>query len=427
MKLTRKLGAVGALLAVSAGVFVACGSSDSGSGAQGAAASGGAAGADGGGGMVNPDSGSGGFFGGDSGLSGDVTSEGFDPDAACAATTLSATLAKANILFLIDRTGSMNCNPPPTQTSAECANNPVKKVGTEPSKWEITRDALIAAIQGLEGTNPLPSIGIMYFNSDGFCGFPQQPNVNVAALSGNPNNDPQLNALVLSLNGVTPKGETPIVGSTMSAYQYLNSNAASFDGNRFVVLLTDGAETCDPASKPYLIEKAGQASSLVNIRTFVLGAPGSEDGRAFLSQLAYAGGTPSSSTCDHSGAPANVGDCHMDMTLPGLDFATALQANLQAISGQALSCEFDVPTPGPGEPPVDPTKVNVKYTHGGTTEYILQDAQDPCDDASNAGWQYFDNNTKIVLCGAACDKVKNDPQASISIELGCATQSVPPK
>ena len=83
--------------------------------------------------------------------------------------------------------------------------------------------------------------------------------------------------------------------------------------------------------------------------------------------------------------------------------------------------------PGPGQPPVDLTKVNVKYSHNGTEDYILQDTTIPCDDPNNAGWTYADNNTKIILCGAACDAVKNDPQASISIELGCKTQQVPPK
>src|SRR5262245_31052761 len=45
-------------------------------------------------------------------------------DAACAATTVAARRAPANILFIVDRSGSMNCNPPPTQTSAQCEQFP---------------------------------------------------------------------------------------------------------------------------------------------------------------------------------------------------------------------------------------------------------------------------------------------------------------
>src|SRR4051812_18188539 len=39
---------------------------------------------------------------------------------ACAAAHETATRIPANILFVIDRSGSMNCNPPPLQTTAEC-------------------------------------------------------------------------------------------------------------------------------------------------------------------------------------------------------------------------------------------------------------------------------------------------------------------
>jgi hypothetical protein len=429
MKLSSKLTIIAGVFAVSASVVVACGSSSDsgganpGGGASAGAGGGGGSGADGGGGMITPDGG-GGYI--DVGTGNDVVSEGFDPDAACAASTVSATLTPANILFLIDRTGSMNCNAPPTQTSANCNNNPTKVKPNEPSKWEITRDALSQAIQGLEASNPLPSIGIMYFNSDDFCGIPSQPNVEVGPLNGNASNDPKLNALQLSLNGVVPKGETPIIGSTMSAFQYMHSHEADFTGNRFVVLLTDGAETCDtrPGSKEFLIQKAGEAANLVNIRTFVLGAPGSEEERGFLSAIAHAGGTASSPTCDHDLTSPN-GNCHMDMTLPGMDFADQLQKNLEAISSVALSCEFDVPKPAPGQPPVDPTKVNVKYSSGSTSEYIPQDNTVACDDPNNQGWQYDSTQTKILLCGQVCDKVKSDPHASISIELGCQTQVVP--
>jgi hypothetical protein len=41
------------------------------------------------------------------------------------------------------------------------------------------------------------------------------------------------------------------------------------------------------------------------------------------------------------------------------------------------------------------------------------------------GWQYIDNNTKIQLCAGACEQITNDPEATISIELGCQTHEVP--
>ena len=406
------------------GIMVACGSSDSEGGGDGGSAASGTGGGTGGS-AASSGTGGGGTGGGsfiEAGPGETSTADAFDPDAACAATTVTATLTAANLLFLIDRTGSMNCNPPPVQTTQECDSSPVKKDVNQPSKWEVTRDALTAAWQGLQNTDPLPSVGVMLFNNDDYCGFPTAPDVAVGGLSA-----PHLNELVLNLNTVTPKGSTPIIGATMSAFQYLWTNAATFEGNKFVVLLTDGAETCDlqASSKAFLIQKALEATT-VGVKTFVLGAPGSESERAFLSQIAFAGGTAADPTCDHSGSAPDVGDCHMDMTLPGMNFATELQSNLEAISGQALSCEFDVPDTEPGDPPIDYNKVNVLYTHGdGTDETIPQDANLDCSDPANEGWQYADGKTKIVLCGGACAAVKADNQASISIQLGCVTQVVP--
>jgi hypothetical protein len=152
----------------------------------------------------------------------------------------------------------------------------------------------------------------------------------------------------------------------------------------------------------------------------VLGAPGSEGERGFLSQISYYGGTATSATCDHSGSLPDKGDCHMDMTLPGTDFKTELSKYLAAINSQALACEFDVPKPLPGQPNVDYSKVNVEYASGsGAPSTIPQDNSKPCDSPDNLGWQYAQGNTKVVLCGAACEKVKADPQAKVTIEMGC--------
>lgn len=347
-------------------------------------------------------------------------SDGFDPDAQCAANSMKATRTPANILFLIDRSGSMNCNPPPLTDSTQCEQWPKRADASQPSKWEVTTSALTTALTGLAQTTPLPAVGIMYFNIGDLCGYPDNPAVPVEALS-----QPQVNALTLSLGATYPLGATPIVGTVMRAYAYYYDNPTLFVGNRFVVLLTDGGDTCDPDSKQFLVGKAAEATA-VGIRTFVLGAPGSEPYRAFLSQLAHAGGTASSPTCDATGAQPTVGDCHMDMTLPNMDFAAELQKNLAAISANALSCELDVPDPPDGGT-IDFGKVNVVYTSSetGDSTTLPYDNQHPCGDASNTGWQYADNNTKIVLCGHACDLIKSDPQAEVSVTLGCQTQEVP--
>lgn len=398
------------------GFFIACGSSDeeaTGGSGGGFVNKGGAAG-------TSSDAGGAAGVAGAAGNAGTIIVTDSSPNDvivqqdACAANAVQATLKPANILFLIDRTGSMNCNAPPTQTTQECEVAPKKKDPAQPSKWETTRDAFLAALTELKATTPVPSIGMMLFNNNDGCGAPSTPDVDVAELT-----DPQLNTLSLKLNAVVPKGNTPIVGATMSGYQFMFTN--TFVGNKFVVLLTDGNETCDIPNMDFLVGKAEEASTLVGIRTFVLGAPGSESGRAFLSRLAWAGGTASSDTCDHVNSDPTIGDCHIDMTQPGTVFKDELAAALQKVSGAALSCEIDVPANDGGKE--DPNKVNVKYTSGGgTTSTIPKDEVHPCDQ-TNQGWQYTDaSKTKIVVCGATCDTIKSDPKGALSVELGCETQ-----
>ncbi len=358
--------------------------------------------------VVNPFDG-----GGESTISDHFNSDG------CASNSVSATQTPANMLFLIDRTGSMRCNPPPTMDTAECEKQPQKKDGALPSKWEITRDALKLATDGLKVTLPVPAVGIGFFNSDDFCGYPDAPSVNIQTLTA-----AHTAAINASLDQVSPWGATPIVGTMMRAFAYLQQNAGQFTGNKFVVLLTDGGETCDKDAKPLVVQKALEAT-WIGIRTFVLGAPGSESERAFLSQIAFNGGTASNPTCDHSGAAPDQGDCHMDMTLPNTDFAVELAKNLTAISIETLSCEFDVPQPADGDV-LDPSKVNVNYTPGtgGNPVQLPKNDKYACTDPQNNGWQYSADNTKIELCGSACTKVKDDPGAKVSIVLGCQTEEV---
>jgi hypothetical protein len=71
---------------------------------------------------------------------------------------------------------------------------------------------------------------------------------------------------------------------------------------------------------------------------------------------------------------------------------------------------------------LDRSKVNVTYNDGAGNDMDLgRDASGSC---SADGWDYTPDGTQIRLCGALCDQVKADPDASISIVLGCATRPV---
>lgn len=326
----------------------------------------------------------------------------------CGESTVEATLSPANILFVIDRSGSMNCNPPPLQSSSACELNPTPLDPNEPTKWEIVATALQQAIAGMPAS---AHVGLALFNDDDACGVSQTPIVPLGPVDAT-----QLSTIQSTIDAVTPSGATPIVGGVTLGYAHMHSEV-TLPGNDFVVLLTDGAETCATSLQDQLVNTTVPQALSVNIATFVIGAPGSEPARSLLSRIAFAGGTPKDPLCNHDAAPADVGNCHFDMTDPSVDFATELAAALAVISGQALACEFDVPAGVGGE--VDYGRVNVTFTPGsGAAEDLSQD-NDPCAEAD--GWQYNADKTKIVLCGPACDMVQSDPEGQISITLGCET------
>jgi hypothetical protein len=213
------------------------------------------------------------------------------------------------------------------------------------------------------------------------------------------------------------------VGATILAYNHLHEEKKA-PGNRYVVLLTDGAESCDPDKINQLLDVEVKKARDANIRTFVIGAPGSESARSLLSELAFRGGTASKAGCKHDikGA-ADQGDCHLDMTT-STDFASALSAALGTVSTAAQGCEFAVPaSSGSASSAAD---VNVQYTasSGGNPICFSNDTKD-CDSGSD-GWQFAtgsDGNvdyTKVVLCGAACDAIKKDPAARVDILVGCS-------
>ena len=336
---------------------------------------------------------------------------------ACKKSTIESDLLPANILFVIDRSGSMQCNPPPTTQSEACERMPARANNNAPSKWQITTQALTSAIRGLPAS---ASVGLMYFSNDDECGVNATPSVPIL-----PNSSAQQNAIDKSLQSVKPGGGTPIVGATILAYAHMHQSALEgrIYGNEFVVLITDGAQS-EPCSYAARCKDAASCTALlvseevpkaagkgVGIRTFVVGVPGSEPARAVLSQIAKQGGTAL------PGCDPQQGNCHFDMTTVK-DLGAALSSALAKISGEAVSCELNVPKPDRGE--FDPTLVNVVYAPGGSGNPVVvrQDARAACDGGAD-GWQYSDDKSKIRLCGDICNTIRSDAGARVDVVLGC--------
>jgi hypothetical protein len=323
----------------------------------------------------------------------------------CAMSTASAMPAAPVLMLLVDLSLSMN---DPAPNSME-------------SKWIETRDALVTALGSLpDGMN----VGLTFYpdvpTSTMPC-FDGQVDVPIAALDA-----AQRTALGNALQGEMPSGSTPTHDAYVYALEQLRAN--TLRGAKYVVLITDGIPTyglgctgtgmnnqMPPIDTAPLVTESATAMA-GGIRTFVIGSPGSEGARMSLSAMASQGGTARAGCSD-----AGPTYCHFDMTTEP-DFSTALNAALgEVIADIPLTCEFAIPPP-PSGMELDRSKVNVTYDDGdGVTTDLGRDTSGAC---SADGWDYTPDGSQIRLCGALCEQVKMDGNASITIVLGCATRPV---
>jgi len=331
------------------------------------------------------------------------------PDAACATGSGAADAIPAVVEMVIDISGSMKDSP-----------TGMRRPGRNMTKWGITAAALKDAVSKLPASI---AVGINFFpnNPQGGSCINNQIDLPIALLGAA--NSQQRRAFDTAIDGARPNDGTP----THDAFKFGSETVAAskLAGRKFVLLITDGKPTYSLMcvgdgmtgvdDKPLIAAVGAAFMGTPSISTFVIGSPGSEDARADLSQMATLGGTAKAGCSDMG--PAY---CHLDMTT-ATDFGTALSAGLADIAGQIGTCEFTVPPPPAGKN-LDPSQVNVLYTHGdGKQSSIPQDATGMC----MSGWQYDNpaSPTKITLCGTDCDAVKADQGAKIDVLFGCTTQT----
>jgi len=334
--------------------------------------------------------------------------------AACADQTAQGEPLPAVLQLVVDVSGSMNDGPDGEE---------IENGNDQPSKWDITQEALAAAIADLPDNT---SVGILYYGTgdDSEC-VSEDMLVPISSLDGD-----QRDAIDSSLEQIDPAGSTP----THDAYNLAleSSLLESESSNRFMLLITDGAPTvaegCEgggrgsSAPTQPIIDSIGAAADDHSVKTFVIGSPGSEtsgdgdDLRPWLSEAAEAGGT-AKSDCDNEGPEF----CHLDMTQEP-DFGAALQAGLSEIVGSIASgCTFTIPD-APDNETLNISQTNLVITSGaGDSTLILQDEVGECTE----GWQINDAG-EIELCSETCDAVLEDEEAAILLTFGCATEDIIP-
>jgi hypothetical protein len=305
------------------------------------------------------------------------------------------------------------------------------------TKWNITRNALVGAMGSLPES---VWVGVQFFPNKPTATYyatPQQPhtacinqadNVNIATL-GLPGSAQRI-AIDAAFGRVTPVSGagTPTLDAYMLALQEIY-NALNLPVDQFMLLITDGeptyAEWCVGDGTPPMTDSALQeltdpivkqisTANAAGIRTFVIGSPASEvgpgnDARPWLSRAARAGGT-SLPNCVDTGPNF----CHFDLA-QSLDFARDLGLALQQIANTVVPCVYDVPEPDGGT--FDPSQVNLYYTAGDDSTYVVaENLSSACD----LGWHFTDaTGTQIEICGTTCDQIKSDPGARLELEFGC--------
>ncbi len=294
--------------------------------------------------------------------------------------------------------------------------------GASAMSWDNSAAAVTAfvsdpASQGIDvglGTFPVGASNTFDCNTGSDCGTPVVP---IAALTGSAStgNAPPIISAYGMLKpqrqgsiAFTPT-ECALRGMINTCLLYMSQSASS--EKCVAVLVTDGTPTQCNGDETFLTQIIADGFAR-GVETFTLGLPGSD--LNVLNQYAKAGG--SNAAIDVSGG------------------SQAFVAALNAIRGKVqsvmtiktpLRCQWKIPAPDPGEPPLDPTQVNVQFTlpSGTPTQFGHLTSLGACPATGN-GW-YYDNETnptQVILCPATCDSVKNVDSARIDILFHCPTK-----
>lgn len=233
-------------------------------------------------------------------------------------------------------------------------------------------------------------------------------------------------------------------------------------GHRILFIVSDGTISCTQFSgrtgfedcngcdhdwehPQNIIDLLSSANSAYGIESFVVGVPGADTNptvggcdcpaggpgcnippysmRLALSAMANAGSPAfAPAGCDGTvftpaGADPTL-SCHFDMT-QGFT-AQEMADTISQVRGDVLGCVFELPTPPEGQT-IDVDRVNVEYTHDGTTVSPLprrSDPSDPCD--TNECWDY-NADDDIEILGAACANIQGASSVQVKIITGCQT------
>lgn len=356
---------------------------------------------------------------------------------ACGSDAVNAKTVPANILLVLDKSGSMD-------------NLPHEEA--ESTLWEATRSAIK---ETLEEANENVSFGLqLYPTRDGApipkdcypncCEMPEHAEMDVPIAEGAENRE----AIVSKLSMTAPGGGTPTAEALSRAYRYFTTGpGAELEGDKFVLLATDGGPNCNStltceaaqctynidgncelapenccastANREGCLDDANARSQIEDLRTlgvdtFVVGLTGSEEYSEQLDSFAEAGGR------------AMTNDTYKYFRVSAKGTTTGLAGVLQEITRQLVQkCDVQLDSSIP-----DPTRVNVAVD----CSVIPRSTESPDSGEGGAGGAVAgDSNestwvldeeaepTTVRLQGAICDQIESTGVERVDIVYGCPT------
>jgi hypothetical protein len=293
-----------------------------------------------------------------------------NPDANCGTQTSNMSQQPADLLLVLDRSGSMS-DDIASNSSCTGKNAPANCA----TRWSTITTALT---QVLTSSPAGVQWGLKFFTSTdgGSCGV--DPGADVAV---GPNTTAQIQAAIA---GATPGGQTPTTAAITAALAYLQTVN---DGlTHYILLATDGQPNCDPGNSTSTTtavvtntsnEIAVAAAAGVN--TYVIGIGPS------------AGNLTSFATAGKTGQyyPASSPD--------------ALTAALSSIAGQVASCVFKM-----SAAPQDPTNIGV---------YLDKTTKVPLDGTN--GYTLGTDNVTVTFTGTYCTGITAGTYKLVQVYFGC--------
>lgn len=333
-------------------------------------------------------------------------------DVECGAMPFAASQVAANLLIVIDKSGSMAETPS----------------GFGSDKWTAMQSALEASLMAVQEDLAL---GVDLYPFPDGCEVPSTAAVQVPVEAGST----ALPKILDLLDTTAPSGGTPTAQALARARRYFTNGAGvDLEGDRYVLLATDGGPNCNdgltcsadactvnldgqcpmavanccdsaqagPGAEAGCLDDAATVQQVerlasAGISTFVVGIPGSEAYADALDAFAEAGGRT------NPGAPPSYFAVNAAGTGAG-----GLTGVLDSITrGLITSCKFQLDS----DPP-DVGRLNVEIDGEvipmlGGDGWALDESTDP---------------PTLVLEGATCERVEAEGAQSVVITFGCPTK-----